>query len=151
MVSISLHPSSAIALNNLSCMCAQSCPTFCDPSDPPGAFQAPLSIGFPRQEYWSGLPFPSPEDLPDPRIEPECPALAGRFFTTAPSGSPGLNGNLVMSVWVTWRLDSWRPQDHGVKRTDFGESVKLPVVYSVTLDDKALIFSMPQAPCGKEK
>ena len=95
MVSISLHPSSAIALNNLSCMCAQSCPTFCDPSDPPGAFQAPLSIGFPRQEYWSGLPFPSPEDLPDPRIEPECPALAGRFFTTAPSGKPVATVKLI--------------------------------------------------------
>ena len=53
------------------------------------AHQAPLSVGFPRQEYWSGLPFPSPGDLPDPRIEPESPvlpALAGRIFTT---GSPG--------------------------------------------------------------
>ena len=37
--------------------------------------QAPLSTGFPRQKYWSGLPFPSPEDLPDLRIEPESPAL----------------------------------------------------------------------------
>ena len=48
------------------------------------AHQAPLSMGFPRQEYWSGLPFPSPEDLPDPGIEPTSPApptLAGRFFT----------------------------------------------------------------------
>ena len=39
------------------------------------------SMGFPRQEYWSGLPFPSPGDLPNPRIEPSPPALAGRFFT----------------------------------------------------------------------
>ena len=39
------------------------------------AFQAPLSMGFPRQEYWSGLPFPSPGDLPDPGIEPMSPAL----------------------------------------------------------------------------
>ena len=48
--------------------------------------QAPLSMGFPRQEYWSGLPFPSPGDLPDPGIEPESlvsPALAGGFFTTS--------------------------------------------------------------------
>ena len=37
------------------------------------AFQAPLSMGFSRQEYWSGLPFPSPGDLPDPRIEPTSP------------------------------------------------------------------------------
>ena len=49
------------------------------------AFKAPLSVGFSRQEYWSGLPFPPPGDLPDPRIEPKSPvslALAGRFFTT---------------------------------------------------------------------
>ena len=38
------------------------------------AHQAPLSIGFPKQEYWSGLPFPSPEDLPDPRIKPAFPS-----------------------------------------------------------------------------
>ena len=43
--------------------------------------QAPLSMGFPRQEYWSGLTFPSPGDLHDPGIRPEFPTLAGRFFT----------------------------------------------------------------------
>ena len=52
------------------------------------AYQVPLSMGFPRQEYWSGLPFPSPGDLPDPGIEPESPALAGRFFTAEPPGKP---------------------------------------------------------------
>ena len=50
------------------------------------AHHAPLSMGFPRQEYWSGLPFPSSEDLPDPGIKPVFPALAGRLFTTEPSG-----------------------------------------------------------------
>ena len=50
------------------------------------ARQAPWSMGFPRQEYWSGLSFPSPEDLPDPGTEPRSPALAGRFFTTEPPG-----------------------------------------------------------------
>ena len=44
--------------------------------------------GFPRQEYWSGLPFPSPEDLPDSGIKPTCPALASRFLTTEPPGKP---------------------------------------------------------------
>ena len=39
-------------------------------------------MGFPRQEYWSGLPFPSPGDLPDPGFKPASPALADRFFTT---------------------------------------------------------------------
>ena len=48
------------------------------------ACQAPLSMDFSRQEYWSGLPFPSPRDLPDPGIEPTSPTLAGRFFTSEP-------------------------------------------------------------------
>ena len=51
------------------------------------AGQAPLPMEFPRQEYWSGLPFPSPGDLSKPGIEPvslTSPALAGRFFTTEP-------------------------------------------------------------------
>ena len=50
------------------------------------ACQAPLSMGFPRQEYWSLLPFPSPRDLPDPGIEPASLELAGGFFTTEPPG-----------------------------------------------------------------
>ena len=53
--------------------------------------QAPLSKGFSRQEYWSGLSFPSPGDLPGPGIKPESlasPALAGRFFTTVPHPQP---------------------------------------------------------------
>ena len=45
-------------------------------------------MGFSRQEYWSGLPFPLPRDLSDPGIEPESPALAGRFFTSEPLGKP---------------------------------------------------------------
>ena len=55
------------------------------------AQQAPLSIGFPRQEYWSGLPFSTPGDLPDLGIKltsPASPALAGGFFTTEPPGKP---------------------------------------------------------------
>ena len=63
---------------------AQLCLTFVTPQTV--AHQAPLSMGFPRQEYWSGLPFPSPGDLPDPGIEPVCPALADGFFTTEPPG-----------------------------------------------------------------
>ena len=52
------------------------------------ACQAPLSMGFPRQEYWIGLPSPSPWNLPDPGIEPASPALAGEFFTAEPPGKP---------------------------------------------------------------
>ena len=47
---------------------------------------APPCTGFSRQEYWSGLPFPSPGGLPNPEIEPLSPTLSGRFFTTEPSG-----------------------------------------------------------------
>ena len=52
------------------------------------ARQAPLSMGFSWQEYWSGFPFPPPGDFPDPWIEPGSPALVGRFFTTELLGSP---------------------------------------------------------------
>ena len=54
------------------------------------AHQAPLSMGFSRQEYWYGLPLTSPEDLSDPGIEPMSPELAGRFSTTEPPEKPYL-------------------------------------------------------------
>ena len=50
------------------------------------AYQAPLSMGFSRQKYWSGLPFPSPGDLPDPGIEPGFPALEADSLTSEPPG-----------------------------------------------------------------
>ena len=65
----------------------QSRPTLCDPMD--CTHQAPLSMGFPRQEYWSELLFPSPEDLPNPGIEPVSlvyPALQVDSLPTVPSG-----------------------------------------------------------------
>ena len=52
------------------------------------AHQAPPSMGFFRQEYWSGLPFPSPEDLPDPGIKPRSPALQADALTSEPPGKP---------------------------------------------------------------
>ena len=66
------------------CSDARSCLTLCDPWTI--ARQAPLSMGFFRQENRSGLPFAAPGDLPNPGIEPTSlisPALAGRFFTTS--------------------------------------------------------------------
>ena len=59
------------------------------------ARQAPLSVGFPRQENWRGLPFPSPGDLPNPGIEPVSPALAGGFFTTEPPGKPAMEITVI--------------------------------------------------------
>ena len=75
------------------CVCvlvAQPHPTLCSSIDYI-AWQAPLSMGFSRLEYWSGLPFPSPGDLPDPGSKlasPVSPALAGRYFTIEPPGKP---------------------------------------------------------------
>ena len=62
------------------------------------AHQSLLSMGFSRQEYWGGLPFPAPGDLPDPGIEamsPISPALAGGFFTTAPRIWKIRNGKIL--------------------------------------------------------
>ena len=65
---------------------AQSCPTLCDPMG--SAHQAPLSMGSSRQGYWSGLPFPSPGDLPNPGIEPGSPALQADSLLTELQGKP---------------------------------------------------------------
>ena len=63
------------------------------------AHQVPLSMGFPRKEYWSRFPFPSPGDLPDSEIEPGSPVLQGDSLLTEPPGNPKLlnvtNSNLV--------------------------------------------------------
>ena len=59
---------------------AKLCPTLATPWTV--ACQAPLSMGFSRQDYWSGLPFPSPGDLPNPEIEPGSPALQAKSLPT---------------------------------------------------------------------
>ena len=68
------------------CLVTQLCPTFCDPMgcNP----QALLYMRFFRQKYWNGLPFPTPENLPDPGIEHMSPPLAGGFFTMEPPWGP---------------------------------------------------------------
>ena len=71
--------------------------------------QAPPSVGFPRQEYVSGVPFPSPGDLLNPWTEPTSPALAGRFFTTEPPGKSTMEyyaaifkKEKVTDIYMTW-------------------------------------------------
>ena len=88
LTDVSQGPMKALATQMLACACsvAKQCPNFVTPWTI--AHQAPLSMAFPRQEYWSGLPFPSAGDLPDPVIEPESPTLPGMFFTPEPSGKP---------------------------------------------------------------
>ena len=62
------------------------------------AYQAPLSMGFSRQEYWSGLPFPSPGDLSNPGIEPRSPALQADVLTSESPGKPLAIHNLSAGV-----------------------------------------------------
>ena len=73
--------------------------------------QTPLSKGFSRQEYWSGLPFPSPGDLPNPGIEPRSPTLQADALTSAPPGKPLiLNTSLFSQSYpilaTPWTIDS---------------------------------------------
>ena len=80
---------------------AQSCLTLCDPMD----HQAPLSMEFSRQEYWSGLPFPSPGLLPSPGIKPRSPAFRADSLSSEP---PNILYYLCTLLWcdqypsVTW-------------------------------------------------
>ena len=70
------------------------------------AHQAPLFMGFPRQEYWNGLPFPSLGDPPDPGIKPTFPTTAGGFFTTEPPGSHEIKRCLLLGRKAMTKLDS---------------------------------------------
>ena len=87
------------------------------------ARQASLSMGFSRQKYWSGLPFPSPGDLPNPGIEPESlmsPALAGRFFTNsatweAQSASHSVVSDSLQPHWLACQA----PLSMGFSRQEF--------------------------------
>ena len=90
------------------------------------AHQAPLSMGFPRHEYWSGLPFPSPGDLTGPGIKPRSPALAGRFFTVGTQVRWG----------HTWFCSSHCPGREGLpptlSRKEMKEEARLTALYPPT-------------------
>ena len=64
------------------------------------AYQAPPSMGFARQEYWSGLPFPSPGDLPGPGIEPGSPTLEADALTSDSPGKPRLVCSLLYLILI---------------------------------------------------
>ena len=74
------------------------------------AYQAPLSMEFSRQKYWSGLPFPSPGDLPDPGIEPRSPALQADALPSEPPGKASL---LPKSLQLSWPLGHTPPPTQG--------------------------------------
>ena len=99
---------------------------------------------FLRQEYWTGLPFPSPGDLPNPAIEPTTPALAGGFFTTEPPGKPNspLQFSLVQSLshirlfatpWIAARQAS-------LSNTNSWSSPKLTSIESVIPSSHLILY-----------
>ena len=105
------------------------------------ALQAPLSMGFSRQEYWSGLPFPNLGDLPHPGIQPVSlvsSALAGMFFTTVPPGKqPELSGEVMGIVYGrgTHKTCIWIPSLTPYSCTAFSNCLT-----SLNLDWQSLIF-----------
>ena len=107
-------PSSYFSLHGVRSV-AQWCPTLLRPH---GQYCSPLgsSMGFSRQEDWSGLPFPTPGDLPNPGnkpASPESPALAGRFFTTAPPGKPfSLHDQPITQELNCWGREEWLHLEH---------------------------------------
>ena len=95
----------------LACYCylvTQSCLTPATPRT--AARQAPPSVGFPRQEYWSGLPFPSPGNNPDPEIELLTPALTDRFFATEPPGQQMPLNCVYCHIRHHWLVESRNPE-----------------------------------------
>ena len=72
------------------CVTAQSCLTLCDPMD---RSQAPLSMGFSRQQYWSGLPCPPPGDLFNPGVKPRSPTLQADSLPAEPRGKPHISSS----------------------------------------------------------
>ena len=91
---------------------AQSCPTLCDPIDCslPGSS---LSMGFSRQDYWSGLPFPSPGDLTDPGTESMSSALAGGFFTVDPPWEAPL---IIREMKIKTTMIPLHTNEHGYNK-----------------------------------
>ena len=97
MFTVSIH---CIYLSTVSVYSFQSCLTLCDPMDYI-ACQAPLSMGFSRQEYWSGLPCPPPVDLPHPGIKPVppvSPALQADSFLLNHLGSPSITYRYIVFI-----------------------------------------------------
>ena len=105
VVSANLQKKEELAMTTASCMCIRVCAPsvnrvwlFAAPQTM--VHQAPLPMGFSRQVYWSGFPFPTPGDLPNPGIEPTSPvspALAGRFFTHCATWKASCMGFLLFS------------------------------------------------------
>ena len=106
------------------------------------AHQAPPSMGFSRQEYWSGLPFPSPEDLPDPGIEPRSPALEADALTSEPPGKflslSHCHFGLLFPILTN-------PKGQGLKSIWIGEHKEIWKEWHALRKHTVCIFSLPCA------
>ena len=93
--------------------------------------QVPLSMGFSRKEYWSGLPCPPPEDLPHPGIEPTSPAfpaLVGGFFTTSLEKEMATHSSIL--AWrIPWTEELGGLQSTGHKESDMTERLHFHFLY----------------------
>ena len=113
----------------------QSCPTLCEPWII--ACQALLSVEFSRQEYWSGLPCPSPGDLPNPGIKPESPALQADSLPSEPPGKlrrvvwPGPVFLETLSVSMFWSF-------FFLNRSDFPQEISSHLRESICLTARIL-------------
>ena len=87
------------------------------------AYQAPPSMGFSRQEYWSRLPFPSPGDLPDPGIEPWSPAFQADTLTSEPRGK---NHSVMSDSATPWIVAYQSPQSMEFSRQEYGSGLPFP-------------------------
>ena len=95
-------------------------------------FHAPLSMGFSRQEYWSGLPCPPPGDLPSPGTEPTSllsPALVGRFFTSSATWEASVNCNSQMKRHKAWRQTFRRKKKWKLKFLEASKTLASVVIF----------------------
>ena len=101
---------------------AQSCPTLCDPMacSPPGL----LSVGFSRQEYWSGLPSPSQGELPDPSIEPGSPALQVDSLTAELLGKPQITLKYPLALNIQCKVNHFVNMTLSLSTVDSSSSVR---------------------------
>ena len=119
------------------------------------ACQAPPSMGFPRQEYWSGLPFPSPGGLPNPRIKPVSSTLAGRFFTIWTSRGAQLGKSKdplekemathssILAWKIPWMEEPGRLQSMGSQRVGHNWATSLHFNTSVGFSSSSVIKNPP--------
>ena len=91
------------------------------------AYQAPPSMGFSRQEYWSGLPFPSPGDLPHPGIEPGSPALQADALPSEPPGKLRVKSLSRVQLFATpWTVAYLAPPSMGFSRQEYWSGLPFP-------------------------